>query len=160
MTLHLITWNHHNFMNLFFTFINLIFKNLFKSGMLYFCLTFDFHSYRWYSLILGKHTREWHTVVVDRRHRCHNKRCWYILKWSCLLIWSLWVVAEGISYFCLARNLIRRIISPNQDDLSYSTRSNFPGSPNSLAELLRSVQTSHCLLFNNSSCMDTMKEAV
>ena len=34
-------------------------------------------------------------------------------------------VAEGIFVFGLACNLIRRIISPNQDDLSYSTRSPF-----------------------------------
>ena len=33
-------------------------------------------------------------------------------------------------YFGLARNLIRRIISPNQDDLSYSSRISFPGSRN------------------------------
>ena len=33
-------------------------------------------------------------------------------------------------YFGLARNLIRCIISPNQDDLSYSIRTSFPGSRN------------------------------
>ena len=33
-------------------------------------------------------------------------------------------------YFGLARNLIRRIISPNQDDLSYSLRTSFPSSRN------------------------------
>ena len=32
---------------------------------------------------------------------------------------------KNISYFGLARNLIRRIISPNQDDLSYSSGSPF-----------------------------------
>ena len=35
----------------------------------------------------------------------------------------LTIVEEGkISYFVLARNLIRHLISPNQDDLSYSAR--------------------------------------
>ena len=33
------------------------------------------------------------------------------------------IVVEGkISYFGLARNLIRHLISPNQDDLFYSAR--------------------------------------
>ena len=36
------------------------------------------------------------------------------------LVWSR-------RHFGLARNLIRRIISPNQDDLSYSSRISFPG---------------------------------
>ena len=31
------------------------------------------------------------------------------------------------SYFGLARNLIRHLISPNQDDLSYSTRTFISG---------------------------------
>ena len=36
---------------------------------------------------------------------------------------SVQIVVEGkISYFGLARNLIRHLISPNQDDLSYSAR--------------------------------------
>ena len=59
------------------------------------------------------------------------------------------------------RNLIRRIISPNQDDLSYSSRSSFPGCRNcvnsqkvSLAEQRRPVQTSRWPFFNNSSSMD------
>ena len=66
-------------------------------------------------------------------------------------------VAEGILV------LIRRIISPNQDDLSYLNRTSFSGQqklgklPNtvSLAEQHRPVQTSHWRLFNNSSSMDT-----
>ena len=33
--------------------------------------------------------------------------------------------AREISYFGLVRNLIRHLISPNQDDLSYSTRTSF-----------------------------------
>ena len=60
-------------------------------------------------------------------------------------------VAEGIG---LAHNLIRRIISPNQDDLSYSIRNFFSGQqklgklPNtlSLAEQRRLVQTSPWLV--------------
>ena len=32
-----------------------------------------------------------------------------------------------ISYFGLARNLIRHLISPNQDDLSYSARTFISG---------------------------------
>ena len=32
-----------------------------------------------------------------------------------------------ISYFGLANNLIRHLISPNQDDLSYSTRTFISG---------------------------------
>ena len=66
-------------------------------------------------------------------------------------------------YFALVRNLIRCIISPNQDDLSYSTRGLLSGQqklgklPNtvSLAEQLRPVQTSHWRLFNSSSSMNT-----
>ena len=46
--------------------------------------------------------------------------------------------------FSLARNLIRRIISPNQDDLSYSNRISFPGSRNWV-----SCQT-HSLWLNNA----------
>ena len=39
------------------------------------------------------------------------------------LLKSNGVVVEGkISYFGMARNLIRHLISPNQDDLSYSAR--------------------------------------
>ena len=37
---------------------------------------------------------------------------------------------QEFSYFGLVRNLIRRIISPNQDDLSYSIRITFLGSSN------------------------------
>ena len=47
-------------------------------------------------------------------------------------------------YFGLARNLIRRIILPNQDDLSYSSRISFPGSRNWV-----SCQT-HTLWLNNA----------
>ena len=44
-------------------------------------------------------------------------------------IWHMeWICSER--NFRLAPNLIRRIISPNQDDLSYSTRNSFPGSRN------------------------------
>ena len=66
-------------------------------------------------------------------------------------------------YFGLARNLIWRIISPNQDDLSYSARTFFSWQqklgkqPNtfSLAEQRHPVQTSHWRLFNSSNSMDT-----
>ena len=68
-----------------------------------------------------------------------------------------------ISYFDLARKLIRRIISPNQDDFSYSIQTSFPGQqkldklPNtaSLAGQRRQGQTSHWGLLNSSSSMDT-----
>ena len=68
-------------------------------------------------------------------------------------------------YFSLARNLIRRLILPNQDDLSYSVRNSFSGQqklgklPNtvSLAGQRRPVQTSHWQLFNSSSSMDTWR---
>ena len=46
--------------------------------------------------------------------------------------------------FGLACNLIRRIISPNQDDLSYSIRTSFPGSRNWV-----NCQT-HSLWLNNA----------
>ena len=64
----------------------------------------------------------------------------------------------------LARNLIRCIISPNQDDLSYSSKISFSGQqkmvklPNTLwlAEQRRPVQTAHWPFFNSSSSsMDT-----
>ena len=66
-------------------------------------------------------------------------------------------------YSGLARNLIQRIISPNQDDLSYSSQTSFPGQqklgklPNtlSLAGQHRPVQTSHWRLFNSGNSMDT-----
>ncbi len=62
------------------------------------------------------------------------------------------IVEKGkISYFGLARNLIRHLISPNQDDVPYSSRASYTGSsklgklPNtfSLAGQRRPVQTSH-----------------
>ena len=37
------------------------------------------------------------------------------------------VEKKKISYFGLARNLIRHLISPNQDDLSYSARTFISG---------------------------------
>ena len=37
------------------------------------------------------------------------------------------VEKRKISYFGLARNLIRHLISPNQDDLSYSARTFISG---------------------------------
>ena len=41
---------------------------------------------------------------------------------------SVTIVEKGkISYFGLARNLIRHLISPNQDDLSYSPRTFISG---------------------------------
>ena len=64
--------------------------------------------------------------------------------------------------FGLGRNLIRCIISPNQDDISYLIRTSFPGSRNwvsckthSLAEQRCPAQTSHWWFFNRSSSMDT-----
>ena len=73
------------------------------------------------------------------------------------------VLACSRRHFGLARNLIRRIISPNQVDLSYSYWISFPGQqklgklPNtlSLPGQRRPVQTSHWRLFNSSSSMDT-----
>ena len=70
---------------------------------------------------------------------------------------------KKISYFGLARNLIRHLISPNQDDQSYSTRTLFSEHqklgklPNtvSLAGERRPVQTSHWPFFNSNSNMDT-----
>ena len=44
--------------------------------------------------------------------------------------WSVWldrVEKRKISYFGLARNLSRHLISPNQDDLSYSARTFISG---------------------------------
>ena len=79
-------------------------------------------------------------------------------------LWLLLCSGKKISCFGLARNLIRHLISPNQDDLSYSTRIPFPGQqklgklPNtaSLAGQRRPVQTSHWWLLNSSSSsMDT-----
>ena len=66
-------------------------------------------------------------------------------------------------YVGLARNLIRRIISPNQDDQSYSSRTFFSGQqkldklPNTvaLAEKRHPVQTSHWRLFNSGNSIDT-----
>ena len=66
-------------------------------------------------------------------------------------------------YFDLARKLIRRIISPNKDDLSYSSWTSFPGQqklgklPNtfSLAKQSRPVQTFLWRLFNSSNSIDT-----
>ena len=64
-----------------------------------------------------------------------------------------------ISYFGLARNLIRHLISPNQDDLSYSARTfhfrptrlgELPNTP-SLAGERRPVQTSHWPFFNSDA---------
>ena len=65
----------------------------------------------------------------------------------------------------ISRKIIRRIISPNQDDVSYSTRVSFTGSgklgklPNtlSLAGERRPVQTSHWPFFNSNSSMDTCR---
>ena len=50
-------------------------------------------------------------------------------------------------YFGLARNLIRRIIPPNQDDISYSTWVSFPGSRNWV-----SCQTQSLWLNNAVQC--------
>ena len=70
-------------------------------------------------------------------------------------MWKLFFACEfvekgKISYFGLARNLIRHLISPNQDDLSYQPGPSFPATksyklPNtlSLARERRPVQTSH-----------------
>ena len=44
---------------------------------------------------------------------------------GCFHVWTC-----SRRYFGLARNLIRRIITPNQDDLSYSSRTFFSGSRN------------------------------
>ena len=54
-----------------------------------------------------------------------------LTEWQRLPIYTLVfqeLVEKGkISYFGLARNLIRHLISPNQDDLSYSARTFISG---------------------------------
>ena len=81
------------------------------------------------------------------------------------------IVAERISHFCLARNLIRPLGSTHNFTQSgwlilfipnYLSGQHNLGSRQtpSLAEQLRSVQTSYCLLFNSSSSIDTMREGV
>ena len=77
--------------------------------------------------------------------------------------WLHWIWTCSRRYIGLARNLIRVIILPNQDDLSYPSRISFPGQqklgklPNtvSLAEQRRPVQTSHWQFFNGSNSIDT-----
>ena len=49
-------------------------------------------------------------------------------KWNILRLFRRMLCSRR--YFGLARNLIRRIISPNQDDVSYSIRISFPSSRN------------------------------
>ena len=83
-----------------------------------------------------------------------------------LQFWMSWesgTLAEKISHFCLARNIIRPLGSTHNftqsgwlilflpDHLPGCT--NWGNLPNTffLAEQLRSVQTSHCLLFNSIS---------
>ena len=63
-----------------------------------------------------------------------------------------------ISYFGLARNLIRHLISPNQDDLSYSSRTFISSHQILLAAKhslfgwrRRPVQTSHWPFFNSDA---------
>ena len=64
---------------------------------------------------------------------------------------SIYCSERENSYFGLARNLIRHLISPNQDDLSYSARDFFTGkkklgklpNPLPLAGERRPVQTSY-----------------
>ena len=75
------------------------------------------------------------------------------------------LVAERISHFCLTRDLIRPLGSTHNFTQSgwliLFSRTIFPGSTNwgnlpntaHFSELLRSVQTSHCLLFNSSRIM-------
>ena len=72
-------------------------------------------------------------------------------------------VAERISYFCLARNLIRPLGSThnftqsgwlipfNPDHLSGQYKVGKLSNTLSFTELLRSGQTSYCLLFNSNS---------
>ena len=50
--------------------------------------------------------------------------CLYVDIWVGL---SACVEERKISYFVLARNLIQHLISPNQDDLSYSARTFISG---------------------------------
>ena len=64
-----------------------------------------------------------------KKDKCHL--CWYCSR----------------RYFGLARNLIRCIISPNQDDLSHSNRISFPGSRNWV-----SCQTQSLWLNNTVQC--------
>ena len=46
-----------------------------------------------------------------------------------MIFWTEYMCVEKgkISYFGLARNLIRHLISPNQDDLSYSSQTFISG---------------------------------
>ena len=76
---------------------------------------------------------------------------------------TIQLVAERISYFCLARNLIRPLRSTHiftqsgwlilffPDHLSGQHKLGKPPNTLSSLEFLRSGQTSYCLLFNSSS---------
>ena len=81
--------------------------------------------------------------------RCNRKGldCITILVhvWSTFMINMQWLCSRR--NFGLARNLIRRIISPNQDDLSYSIRISFPGCRNWV-----SCQTQSLWLNNAVQC--------
>ena len=86
------------------------------------------------------------------------------------------VEKRKISYFGLALNLFQDLISPNQDDLSYSARTFISGLQNGWAtkptlfglrrrpeqtsvwsSLLHPVWTSHCGFNTSSSNMDTQR---
>ena len=68
----------------------------------------------------------------------------------CIQSYEIWIICKQIYFTCsirnfgLARNLIRRIILPSQDDLSYSPWTSFLGSRNQV-----SCQT-HSLWLNNT----------
>ena len=84
--------------------------------------------------------------------------------WKCTyFLMHIGVVAERISYFCLARNLIQPLgsthnftqsgwlIQFNPDHLSGKQKLGKQSNTFSFSELLSSGQTSYCLLFNSSS---------
>ena len=113
--------------------------------------------------------------------------CVYLTLKKAVHIWKRWkelnveyqvdfgdleLVAKRISYFCLARNLFRPLGSTHNfpqsgwlilflpDYLSGQHKLGKSAKHFLFAELLRSVLTSYCLLFNSSSSIDTMREAV
>ena len=97
---------------------------------------------------------------------CQHDLLYWLLPPEHFLYWrvsfdlgSWWQTCSGrkILYFGLARNLIRHLISPNQDELSYQPGPFFTGNkklgrlpnPLSLVGQRRPVQTSHWPFFNN-----------
>ena len=61
------------------------------------------------------------TIIQINIIRFITRRFQHLMHWLYTLI-GTFVEKGKISYFGLARNLIQHLISPNQDDLSYSAR--------------------------------------